>query len=110
MGLQIKWDTSEQRGAVTSNGAVQHADDAIGVAVVVHGAEVAGRPDLQHIWDSGGAAGGNAHGHAQVALPPRRASAAPCSLLLHKRMSFSDWDTPQYGGFAAKAFLKRRAS
>ena len=42
-----------RESCITGDGAVEDADDAKGVAVVVHGAEVAARPDLQHIGDAG---------------------------------------------------------
>ncbi len=66
---------------------MEDSDDAECVAVVVHGAEVARRPDLQHVGDSGGAAAGNAHGDAQVALPPGDPRATPRRLLLESHMT-----------------------
>ena len=39
---------------ITCDGAVEDADDAEGVAVVVHGAEMAAGPDLQHVGDARG--------------------------------------------------------
>ena len=78
---------SHKAGAVkmlTRDGAVQHADDAEGVAVIVDGREVPRRPDLHHVGYPGAATRWQPHADPDVALPGRHPWPRPCCLCLEQ--------------------------
>ena len=62
---------------LTCDGAVQHADDAEGIAMVVDGREVPWRPDLHDVGYPGAAARWQPHADPDVALLGRHSWPRP---------------------------------